>query len=294
MTAQDDMLIGAARPVIDQLAHDLTAARMSVILTDGQGHVVDRWVADPRHFVELQPVARVGAPISDPRSGALAGVIDLTCMSTDASALMLPLATRAAKEIEQRLIDDSGVTERFVLQRFLNERRAAKGPLVFITDRTMITNAAASRVVTPDDEPILRENAERIAAAEADISVDLVLRRGSSVIVRGEPVLDGTRLVATILRLTVRHDPHDATVQATSSGATFGWKSLTHTERTVTDLVAQGLTNREAAERLFLSPHTVGFHLRAIYRKLDVGSRVELTRLVLERTMDQHAVPVPA
>jgi DNA-binding CsgD family transcriptional regulator len=50
----------------------------------------------------------------------------------------------------------------------------------------------------------------------------------------------------------------------------------------VIELVAEGLTNRETGERLFLSHHTVGFHLRSIFCKLDVSSRVELTRLAIE------------
>jgi DNA-binding CsgD family transcriptional regulator/tetratricopeptide (TPR) repeat protein len=62
-----------------------------------------------------------------------------------------------------------------------------------------------------------------------------------------------------------------------------GWGSLTETERTVSDLVAGGLTNREAAERMFLSPHTIDFHLRQIFRKLQIDSRVDLTRLTIER-----------
>jgi DNA-binding CsgD family transcriptional regulator len=63
-----------------------------------------------------------------------------------------------------------------------------------------------------------------------------------------------------------------------------GWASLTDAERRVADVVAEGLTNVKAAERLFLSPHTVDFHLRHIFRKLGIGSRVELTRLVLDPT----------
>lgn len=46
-------------------------------------------------------------------------------------------------------------------------------------------------------------------------------------------------------------------------------------------MVAQGLTNREAAARLFLSPRTIDFHLRNVFAKLGVSSRAELARLQL-------------
>ena len=58
-----------------------------------------------------------------------------------------------------------------------------------------------------------------------------------------------------------------------------GWADLTDTQRMVAELVIDGLTNRDAGARLFLSPHTIDFHLRQIYRRLGVSSRVELARL---------------
>lgn len=60
------------------------------------------------------------------------------------------------------------------------------------------------------------------------------------------------------------------------------WDTLTESELRVVRLVAQGLTNRETASRLFLSPHTVDSHLRHSFTKLGVNSRVELTRQVLQ------------
>jgi DNA-binding CsgD family transcriptional regulator len=58
-----------------------------------------------------------------------------------------------------------------------------------------------------------------------------------------------------------------------------GWGGLTESELAVVRLVVQGLTNREVAERLFLSPHTVSTHLRHVFDKLQINSRVELARV---------------
>ncbi len=63
---------------------------------------------------------------------------------------------------------------------------------------------------------------------------------------------------------------------------------MTKSELAVAQLVANGLTNREIAERLFVSPHTVNTHLRQVFAKLDVNSRVDLTRLATERD-SEHA-----
>jgi DNA-binding CsgD family transcriptional regulator len=66
-----------------------------------------------------------------------------------------------------------------------------------------------------------------------------------------------------------------------------GWAALTDSEMEVARLVAEGLTNRETAERLFVSPHTVNSHLRHTFTKLAVNSRAELTRLIGEQNQRQ-------
>lgn len=63
-----------------------------------------------------------------------------------------------------------------------------------------------------------------------------------------------------------------------------GWDSLTETERAVSGLVAQGLNNAQIASQMYVSVHTVASHLRQIFRKLDISKRVELARIVIQRT----------
>jgi predicted ATPase/DNA-binding CsgD family transcriptional regulator/tetratricopeptide (TPR) repeat protein len=65
---------------------------------------------------------------------------------------------------------------------------------------------------------------------------------------------------------------------------TFGWDSLTPTERKVAELVAQGLSNPAIAERLLMGRETVKTHLSHIYTKLGISNRAELAVEVTRRT----------
>jgi DNA-binding CsgD family transcriptional regulator len=73
---------------------------------------------------------------------------------------------------------------------------------------------------------------------------------------------------------------------ATADKPGKGWAAMTKSELAVAQLVTNGLTNREIAERLFVSPHTVNAHLRHVFAKLEVKSRVDLTRLATERASE--------
>jgi DNA-binding NarL/FixJ family response regulator len=84
--------------------------------------------------------------------------------------------------------------------------------------------------------------------------------------------------------------PDDAAVyalespqQKPASPASPDPKDLSAREIEVLKLVAQGLTDPQVAERLYLSPRTVGHHLTSIYRKLGVPSRAAAVREATER-----------
>jgi DNA-binding CsgD family transcriptional regulator len=83
------------------------------------------------------------------------------------------------------------------------------------------------------------------------------------------------RVRAQLRALGVRHAPRGPRRRPAS-----GWESLTATEREVSLLVAEGLTNGAVARRLYVSPHTVNTHLRHVFAKLGVANRVALAGVV--------------
>jgi DNA-binding CsgD family transcriptional regulator len=60
-----------------------------------------------------------------------------------------------------------------------------------------------------------------------------------------------------------------------------GAGALTPQERQVAQMVRRGLSNKDVAAQLFVSPRTVEFHLRNVFTKTGVTSRGELTALTL-------------
>jgi DNA-binding CsgD family transcriptional regulator len=106
------------------------------------------------------------------------------------------------------------------------------------------------------------------AVAQLDQAMQIYSRAGAD--------RDVNRVRARLRDLGVRRRDRSQVSRRPSCG----WASLTETEQKVAHLVAQWLTNREVADRLFLSPHTVDSHLRQIFRKLDIRSRRELVPLL--------------
>jgi DNA-binding CsgD family transcriptional regulator len=115
----------------------------------------------------------------------------------------------------------------------------------------------------------------------ADLGID-ALTQALTIFARAGATQDGARLRNRLRGLGIRRRVARAERPAT------GWAGMTKSELAVAQLVANGLTNREIAEQLFVSPHTVNTHLRQVFAKLEVNSRVDLTRLATERN-SEHA-----
>ncbi len=71
-------------------------------------------------------------------------------------------------------------------------------------------------------------------------------------------------------------------VAPAAGGGADPWPSLTPSELRIAAFVAKGLTNKDIADQLIVSPHTVDAHLKHIFTKLSIHSRVELTVLTMK------------
>ena len=94
---------------------------------------------------------------------------------------------------------------------------------------------------------------------------------------------DSVRIRGRLRRLGVR--PR----YAVNTRPKTGWAALTEPEINVARLAAEGRTNRQIAAALFVSPHTVNTHLRHVFEKLGINSRVQLTRFVQDQASDSVA-----
>ncbi|MFG2793693.1 helix-turn-helix transcriptional regulator [Streptomyces sp. NPDC048419] len=95
---------------------------------------------------------------------------------------------------------------------------------------------------------------------------------------------DQERIRRRLRRLGVRTAPVH-----THTSNRRDWEDLTESESKLIPLVVEGLTNRAIADRLYVSVHTVNTHMKHIFTKLGINSRVELTRLAIERGVSGDA-----
>jgi DNA-binding CsgD family transcriptional regulator len=132
--------------------------------------------------------------------------------------------------------------------------------------------------VAPLIEAIERHRAldERFGVARSLLLLGEVYRRTRK---RAKAVESLTAAIAEFDRLSARTWADRARQELNRvRGKRDTASGLTPTQRNVATLVVAGNTNRQVADALFMSVHTVEAHLTAVYRALGVASRAELTR----------------
>jgi len=126
-------------------------------------------------------------------------------------------------------------------------------------------------VMTALRDPETHQKAARLGAMGVVLKEDAadLLLKAIEKVYQGEAWLDRLTLGKLLWQLS-SHDKGELDPQRKKIS------SLTERERQVIILIAEGLKNKQIAERLFISPTTVTHHLSSIYSKLGVTDRLEL------------------
>jgi DNA-binding CsgD family transcriptional regulator/GAF domain-containing protein len=130
------------------------------------------------------------------------------------------------------------------------------------------TLLAQRREAEPSLDDLLRRGTKDWPIA---VETPITLRDGTRTMLRcrSAPLADESDVIVSVLTLAEGGEGLPRVVEA----------GLTPRQREVARLTVLGLRDSEIAERLMLSPHTVKHHLKSIYSKLGVRSRVELANL---------------
>ena len=318
----DSRLHWAAAPAMTAVSADLPDLRSALLLTDRRVHVIQRWTSTARTALQMDAVgaapgficdeAVIGTnsigmaantrgdvlvrgvehyadafthitcasrAVVDPFTGQVLGVVNMTIADPAPWQLMTALVGRVVYETHQRLLDEAGSKSIALYNTFLQARRRAKGPLAAVDGSSLYVNAAGGRFLAPSDREALWAWAQQRCVHQGPDSTPPLQLPSGKVTAECEAIRDGGQLIGAIVRFD--------SLPSHAFGGHAGWARLTEAERSVAELVADGYTNREAATTLFLSPHTVDYHLRHIFRKLDISSRIELARIA-EPNPSQH------
>jgi len=164
--------------------------------------------------------------------------------------------------------------ERPVIPLFTGVAGYARG----ILERDAPALVAAAELFHSSSRPLLYAAAAEDAGAEPartdhpDKALDQ-LNAAFDTYLHHEALADARRVGRELRRLGVQR-------RIVSPRVKTGWDSLTDSELTVVTLIAQGVTNRDVAEQLHLSLHTVKTHVHNAFAKLGINSRAQLTRLM--------------
>lgn len=134
----------------------------------------------------------------------------------------------------------------------------------------------------PDAAPWLVQTA--LEAAEPDLARTVV--REAARLAEDNPAFPTLAAAAEQARASLAGEEADPVevVELSEAAPEHHWTSFSDVEQAIARLVAQGMTNRQIATRVKLSPHTVNYHLRVLFRKLGISSRTELVRHVPNST----------
>lgn len=180
--------------------------------TNGVGTVLEFGkavhIVGAEHFVEtLQTFACAGAPIRDPLTGRIEGVLDVSCLSKHSTPLMHSLVRTAAARVERNLLMDRGQDQQALFALYSRVDARSGGAVLAVGQQTVMANAAMQTLVDPIDLEVLQDHLRFTMTRQADLDNAVTLPSGKQVRVRASTVAVGGDISGIVGVVRVVSDP---------------------------------------------------------------------------------------
>lgn len=183
--------------------------------TNGCGSVIETnaaiQVSGPEHLAEaLRPFTCVGVPVHHPVTRRLEGVITLSCRATSGNALLTPLMTSTAQEVESRLLAQATTSERQLLDAYLVAIGSRRAPMAAVGQDIFIAGPKVTDLLEGIDRAMLWEYVRSVAMGSRGDGAQSGLPTGGRFrIAHCHPVeRDGT-VIGAVVEFEIGRPTHD-------------------------------------------------------------------------------------
>jgi sigma-54 dependent transcriptional regulator, acetoin dehydrogenase operon transcriptional activator AcoR len=201
-----------------------------VVGTNGLGTAVEHQrpfiVAGNEHFRAYESEATTaGAPVRDPVSRRLIGLLNMNCHYDQTSEMMLPFVTELAREIEERLLAACPAGQDLLAEvaRMWTRRSQA---VVVLSDEVFVANAPALTLLGSGDHKLLRDWARDAAALGRERTARLELGPDLLVTARCRPARGQSRQFAAVVTLTPASPAAPVPVTGNGLARSSAWQRL--------------------------------------------------------------------
>ncbi|MCW2572662.1 MAG: transcriptional regulator, partial [Frankiales bacterium] len=164
-------------------------------------------IVGPEHFHEhLQPFACSGAPVRDPFSSRVEGVLDISCLTEDYSSVMHSLVKSAVHEIERNLLIDRSHYQQVLFETFARTDARSRGAVMAVGGTVVMANTVAQGLLTALEQQSIQHHA-RYLMSRRDRAVDQIeLGTGKVVRLRATRISVGEDVAGMVLEISLVTD----------------------------------------------------------------------------------------
>ena len=171
--------------------------------TNGVGTVLEFGesvhIVGAEHFVDtLQSFACAGAPIRDPFTGRIEGVLDISCLSQHSTPIMHSLVRSAARRIEHNLLLDRNQLQQALFDAYSRVDARSRQAVLAVGQRVVMANPPMQALLEPGDQEALQDHVRFLMLRHATVDEPVELPSGNLVRLRGSAVRLGTETAGMI------------------------------------------------------------------------------------------------